>query len=254
MFMRAHWFGAAIVALAAPLVLAQWGCQSTCSTQADCGAGKYCALTSGACISPQSLGFCQSLPSSCPGASSPVCGCDGKTYLNECLAAKAGFAVASTTPCTGNSCGGINKVTCSDKTTYCHFANGVCGAGSATGTCDPLPTSCASAMPSPVCGCDGKTYDSACEAQLAGVSTAASAACACGGDASAPCKPDKFFCNLALGDCLDANPIGTCQPRPTSCSEVMSPVCGCDGNTYPNVCYAAMQSVSPALMGMCDGG
>jgi hypothetical protein len=31
---------------------------------------------------------------------------------------------------------------------------------------------------------------------------------------------------------------GTCQPRPEGCPALYQPVCGCNGQVYPNACYA----------------
>lgn len=35
----------------------------------------------------------------CPFINQPVCGCDNVTYLNACLANKAGFAIQDSLPC-----------------------------------------------------------------------------------------------------------------------------------------------------------
>ena len=35
----------------------------------------------------------------CPFFNQPVCGCDNVTYLNACLANKAGFAIQDSLPC-----------------------------------------------------------------------------------------------------------------------------------------------------------
>lgn len=44
---------------------------------------------------------------------------------------------------------------------------------------------------------------------------------------------------------------GACAPRPEFCTEVYEPVCGCDGATYPNPCYAARAGVNVAYPGPC---
>ncbi|TFH31661.1 MAG: hypothetical protein E4H00_03050, partial [Myxococcales bacterium] len=39
--------------------------------------------------------------------------------------------------------------------------------------------------------------------------------------------------------------------RPTMCPDTDSPVCGCDGQTYQNVCFADMAGVRLAITGPC---
>src|SRR5690349_19060244 len=168
MLKRAQWLGAAaalsIVAAFAGTPFVAGGCQSTCATTADCGSSKYCSTAVGVCLSAQAVGFCQDVPTSCPDVVSPVCGCDGKQYQNQCLAAKARVSVSANGTCS-IACGGPSALVCADATTYCHFADGACLTGNAAGTCDPAK--CEGGTPGIVCGCDGKTYASRCEAQAA---------------------------------------------------------------------------------------
>jgi len=58
--------------------------------------GQYCDQPLGACAA---LGSCRQRPITCTTESDPVCGCDGQTYVNACLARMAGVSVASTGPC-----------------------------------------------------------------------------------------------------------------------------------------------------------
>jgi len=67
-------------------------------TEGDCVRDLYCAPLAGSCA----LGGgsrCKTRPTACDRAFSPVCGCDGRTYDNACLAAFAGVGVASSGVC-----------------------------------------------------------------------------------------------------------------------------------------------------------
>jgi hypothetical protein len=61
------------------------------------------------------------------------------------------------------------------------------------------------------------------------------------------------YCAPADGVCGGA---GTCQSRGVNlmCVMTVTPVCGCDGNTYRNACYAHKAGVAVASEGACPGG
>jgi hypothetical protein len=54
-----------------------------------CGGDEVCEGPKGSCTSPDDEGWCLTMPEECPDFSSPVCGCDGVTYGNECLRKQA---------------------------------------------------------------------------------------------------------------------------------------------------------------------
>jgi hypothetical protein len=65
---------------------------------------------------------------------------------------------------------------------------------------------------------------------------------------SATCGAGEF-CNASAGSC-DAS-SGACETRPEVCPSLFAPVCGCDGQTYPNACEAAGMGTSVAFDGEC---
>ncbi len=167
----------------------------------------------------------------CPTIDLPVCGEDGKTYSNSCEAYRVGVAVAHEGACE-STCEGPNPEGCAST-------------GCADGyTCEPTVGCNPSA-----CECDEETASWICTADCSGGECVADLQY-CGGDLPKGC-PDGTFC-LYDGNCGEADQGGVCTPRPEVCDLSLSEVCGCDGKTYSNACFANMDGTSVLHDGPCE--
>jgi hypothetical protein len=118
------------------------------------------------------------------GCSAPICGCDGVDYVSACDAWVAGVSVMHEGSCTVQEppseppeqpplCGGASC----GADQFCYFEDGSCGEGGPSGgQCKATDGTCTSAA-IPMCGCDGATYPSLCDAIHAGVSVRHQGAC-----------------------------------------------------------------------------
>ncbi len=135
----------------------------------------------------------------------------------------------------------------------CLVGVGKCS-GLVIGQCAKVPTSCPAVIAT-VCGCDGTTYNSLCDAQASGVIVKTGGTCAkpdvlCGGKYGKTCQAAEI-CDPSCG--IDG--VGTCRDAPAKlCPNGGTAECGCDGKTYPNACFRQQASIGLAHQGACPTG
>lgn len=190
-----------------------------CRSNDDCETTELCATG----ICEGGLGQCIAIPETCPDTVSLVCGCDGRTYENECLAQQARVRLA-----TSRACNCADDSECVDG----QFCAGETSC-SLPGSCLPKPDECDPSDTQRVCGCDGVSYDNECSAFQAGTRVSALGDCQCTDEAE--CAQDEY-CNA-----ITCDGPGVCVAR-TDC-EPNGEVTGCDGVVYEDACAAAAAGV-----------
>jgi hypothetical protein len=145
----------------------------SCMLHTDCAGDQRCRFAPGSC--GDALGTCEpigleSADSLMVCGSGPVCGCDGRDYGDACGAWNDSVSVWFEGSCANGPPAQEPPPAVDDPVdpgcpggcapgSFCFSDNGTCGGGS----CRPASGACTGSA-SAVCGCDGVTYDSVCDA------------------------------------------------------------------------------------------
>jgi hypothetical protein len=170
------------------------------TTATGTGCAPDWTLCCGQCLSPFA-GVCQT---PCPPAGG--------------AGATGGSTGAGGSSGTGKTCGGIAGVSC-PAGQFCDLQAGSCNVADATGTCVANAGLGCITIYQPVCGCNGKTYPSDCDRQVAGVSKKSDGVCPTGDASTGSCSQvtTRAECD-SRSDCHSVfQDPGTCGCAPAGC-------------------------------------
>jgi hypothetical protein len=233
-----------------------------CVSNADCGPDELCEHRDIFAPAGEPAAACGGLvghcvmvrgPELCGGFGDGVCGCDGRTYADPCAASRAGVRVSWLVPC-GESRSYTTRVDCDAEHPFC-------GEG---WHCDLEAGQCAEDRPLIACGIDEQCPEgwSCCGFVGACMPTDCPECCFVPPPGTRyPCRVNDDCAVLSedaadrVDDWLcDGDGCGTpggCRRRERSCGGELEPVCGCDGTSYANACWASAAGTRVAHAGEC---
>jgi hypothetical protein len=210
---------------------AQSGGDVTCASNLDCPAGSFCAAAAGAscvgpgrCIPRDNCGSCSGSGDGCQ-----VCGCDGMTYPSVQSACLAGVRTAGSTGA------------CGVPQTNVPYPGADAGPRGFP-TRIPCATSAQCPGAQQCCPLTGVCFDAACPGCCRTPPAGTDFPCT----SDAECYPTQYCRGEGCG-----TPGGCAVIRNAGCSGAVAQVCGCNGRTYINECWATSEGIRVAAPGPC---